>query len=172
MSNRTEGTADITGASVGTGAIYADLLARRCYAEGNSGVLQARPSLLIGSPAEATKPARGGLPRHVVRRVQEHIDRNIDQRIKIASLAKLANLSTCYFVRAFKQSVGFTPRDYLIRRRIQRTIELLSGTDMRLSEIALVAGFVDQSHCVRRFGQHVGTSPRNYRRAYPRRVTS
>jgi AraC family transcriptional regulator len=110
---------------------------------------------------------RGGLPPRVVRRLREHIDGNIDQRISVEALAKLANLSVCYFVRAFKLSVGVTPHDYLIRRRVKRTMELLSATDMSLSEIALAAGFADQSHCARRFRQHVGMSPRDYRWSMP-----
>jgi transcriptional regulator GlxA family with amidase domain len=111
--------------------------------------------------------SRGGLPPRVVRRLREHIDSNIDQSISVETLAKLANLSVCYFVRAFKQSVGVTPHDYLIRRRVKRTMELLSDTDMPLSEIALAAGFADQSHCARRFRQHVGMSPRDYRWSMP-----
>ena len=99
--------------------------------------------------------------------MREHIDAHIEQRISVEALASLANLSVCYFVRAFKQSVGVTPHDYLIRRRVQRTMQLLSGTDMSLSEIALAAGFADQSHCARRFRQHVGMSPRDYRWSTP-----
>ena len=110
---------------------------------------------------------RGGLPPRVIRRLREHIDNNIDQRISVDALAKLANLSVFYFVRAFKQSVGVTPHDYLIRRRVERTMELLSGTEMPLSEIALATGFADQSHCARRFRQHVGMSPRDYRWSMP-----
>jgi transcriptional regulator GlxA family with amidase domain len=107
--------------------------------------------------------ARGGLSPRVVRRLRDHIDSNIDQRISVEALARLAKLSVCHFVRAFKQSVGLTPHDYLIRRRVERTMELLAGTDMLLSEIAAAAGFADHSHCARRFRQHVGMSLRDYR---------
>jgi transcriptional regulator GlxA family with amidase domain len=106
---------------------------------------------------------RSGLPPRVVGRLREHIDRNIGQRISVEALAKLANLSVWHFGRAFKQSVGVTPHNYLMRRRVELAMELLSGTDMRLSEIALAAGFADQSHFARRFRQHVGMSPRDYR---------
>jgi transcriptional regulator GlxA family with amidase domain len=131
--------------------------------------LQPRSVFFEGSAAVAprTTHLRGGLPPRVVRRIREHIDANIDQRIMVEALARLANLSVCYFVRAFKQSVGVTPHDYLIRRRVERTMELLSRTDMPLSEIALAAGFADQSHCARRFRQHVGMSPRDYRWTMP-----
>ena len=118
-------------------------------------------------PTATTAYSRGGLAPRVVRRVREYIDTNIEQRISIEALAKVANLSVCYFVRAFKQSVGVTPHDYLIRQRVERTMALLSGTDMSLSEIALAAGFADQSHCARRFRQHVGMSPRDYRWSRP-----
>lgn len=123
-----------------------------------------------GNDAEraATAPtfhARGGLAPCIVRRIRDYIDGHIGQRITVKVLAKLANLSVCYFVRAFKRSVGVTPHDYLIRRRVELTLGLLSGTDMALSEIALAAGFADQSHCARRFRQHVGMSPCDYRRS-------
>jgi hypothetical protein len=57
-----------------------------------------------GSTAAATQ-LRGGLPPHVVRRVREHIDSNIDRRIKVKSLANLANLSVV-LLRACVQAVG------------------------------------------------------------------
>jgi AraC family transcriptional regulator len=101
----------------------------------------------------------------MVRRVRDHIDSNIDRSIKIQTLAKLVNLSVCYFTRAFKQSVGVTPRHYLTCRRLERTMGLLSGTDMSLSDIAFATGFADQSHFSRCFRQHLGMSPREYRRA-------
>ena len=111
----------------------------------------------------AARLVRGGLPPRVLRRVCDHIDANIEQRISVEALAKLADLSVWYFARAFKQSVGVTPHSYLIRRRVERTLELLSGTELSLSEIALAAGFADHSHCTRRCRQHVGMSPRDDR---------
>ena len=132
--------------------------------------LRIRPTLFGGDPTNCENSAGhvgSGLPPRVVRRLRGHIDSNIDQRISVEALAKLANLSVSYFVRAFKQSVGVTPHDYLIRRRVERTMELLSGTDMLISEIALAVGFADQSHCARRFRQYVGMSPRDYRWLMP-----
>jgi len=106
---------------------------------------------------------RGGLPPRILRRISEYVDDNIEQRITLEMLAQIANLSVSYFVRAFKQSMGVTPHDFLIRRRVQLTMDLLLRTDMPLSEIAHAAGFVDQSHCARRFRQFVGMSPTDYR---------
>jgi transcriptional regulator GlxA family with amidase domain len=125
------------------------------------------PHLLPSGAMVSAGVARGGLAPRVLRRIREYIDGNIEQRISVELLAGLANLSVCYFVRAFKQSMGTTPHDYLIRQRVERTKQLLSDTDMPLSEIALATGFADQSHFARRFREHVGMSPRNYRWSSP-----
>ena len=109
--------------------------------------------------------ARGGLSPLTVRRIHEYVDEHIDQSISVKGLAKVANLSVCYFVRAFKTSVGITPHEYLMRRRVALAMRLLSATEMPLSEIAAAAGFVDQSHCSRRFRRSVGMSPRDYRQS-------
>jgi AraC family transcriptional regulator len=125
------------------------------------------PRQLASGTMVPTGVAQGGLPPRVLRRIRKYIDDNIDQRISVELLAGLAKLSTCYFVRAFRRSTGITPHDYLIRQRVERTKQLLSGTEMPLSEIALAAGFADQSHFARRFRQHVGMSPRYYRWSSP-----
>jgi AraC-like DNA-binding protein len=64
-----------------------------------------------------------------------------------------------HFARAFKQSEGVTPHGYLLERRV----ELLTGTNLSLSEIALASGFSDQSHLARHFRQRVGVSPSLFR---------
>lgn len=139
--------------------------------EGNPD-LRPRPGVFVANPASAPTQFCGGLAPRVVRQLREYIDSNIDQLIKVETLANLANLSVCYFARAFKKSMGATPHNYLMRRRVERTVRLLSDTNMSLSEIAFAAGFADQSHFARRFRQHVGVSPRDYRRAVPLRITS
>src|SRR5437016_11688700 len=49
--------------------------------------------------------------------------------------------SVFHFARQFKQSAGVTPHYYLVQRRIERAQDMLSRTDLSLSEIALAAGF-------------------------------
>ena len=65
--------------------------------------LRPRPAFLVRSPTKAVTQVRGGLSPHVMRLVREHIETNIDHQIRVATLAKLANLSVSYFLRAFKR---------------------------------------------------------------------
>jgi len=117
-----------------------------------------------GPPVPAPGPrTRGGLPPKMLRRVREYIEAHLDEKISIESLADAIGLSMFHFARAFKQSEGVTPHDYLIRRRVKRAMELLASTDLPLSEIAVTVGFSDQSHCARRFREIVGVCPRDYR---------
>ena len=113
----------------------------------------------------AAAPAlhRGGLPPRALRRVREFIEAHLEQTISIQALAAMVGLSMCHFARAFKQSQGMTPHDYLVHCRVRRTQELLADTNLPLSEIAIAAGFADQSHCARRFRELVGLTPSRYR---------
>jgi AraC-like DNA-binding protein len=62
--------------------------------------------------------ATGGLAPRALRRVRDYIDAHLSEDINVQVLASLAGLSSCYFARAFKQSVGTTPHHYLMERRL------------------------------------------------------
>jgi AraC-like DNA-binding protein/PAS domain-containing protein len=118
------------------------------------------PSLRQRPPAAQ---ARGGLPPGAMRRVREYVDAHLGESMDLAELAAIAGLSVFHFARQFKQSAGVTPHSYLVRRRIERAQDMLARTDLALSEIAVAAGFSDQSHLARHFRQMLGTTPREFR---------
>jgi len=117
-----------------------------------------------GAPRRASlAPARGGLSPRTLRRVRDHIDLHLEKTITLEALAAIAGLSMFHFARAFTRSEGATPHSYLVQRRVGRAQQLLTDTDLSLSEIALASGFSDQSHFARRFREHAGVSPRTFR---------
>lgn len=105
---------------------------------------------------------RGGLSPKTLRRVQDHIAANLGQKITNQALAQVANLSPSHFARAFKDSQGVAPHQYILERRVKRAQELLAA-DLSLSEIAFEVGFSDQSHLTRWFREFVGVTPGSYR---------
>jgi transcriptional regulator GlxA family with amidase domain len=130
------------------------------------GVATATPLVSVVADKHLPAPVarvRGGLAPRALRRVREYVDTHLKEKIRIESLAAVAGLSRFHFARAFKQSEGITPQRYLTKRRVRRVMELLAGTDLPLSEIAVAVGFSDHSHCARRFREHVGVCPRDYR---------
>ena len=131
-----------------------------------SAALQTRPRLNALASLRQRAPAaqaRGGLPPGAMRRVREYVDLHLGESMDLAELAAVAGLSVFHFARQFKQSAGVTPHHYLVQRRIERAQDMLARTDLALSEIAVAAGFSDQSHLSRHFRQMLGTTPREFR---------
>jgi AraC-like DNA-binding protein len=124
--------------------------------------IHARPriSMLHNAPiAESLPPNRGGLSPARTNRICKYINSNLDQNISLEALAEMAGLSTHHFARAFKQTVGMPPHCYVLQRRIEHAQQMLRNTDLPMSEIALSAGFSDQSHLARHFRRITGMSP-------------
>lgn len=111
-----------------------------------------------------THVARGGLPAWQARRVFAHVEANLSKRIHIRELARLLDLSASHFCRAFKCSFGVSPRDYVLRRRIEVAQGLMLTTSEPLSSIAVSCGMCDQPHFTRSFHRIVGETPYAWRR--------
>ena len=131
-------------------------------------ILHLRPRLgTIGQfgVTASPSPACGGLTARVFQRVCEYIDSHLSNNIELGDLARIAGLSKSHFTRAFKESSGTAPHQYLILKRVERARQLVAETDQCLSQIALESGFADQSHFTRCFRQYVGTTPSSFRRS-------
>jgi len=107
----------------------------------------------------------GGLAPWQERRAKEKIEANLNQQISLKSLADECRLSVSHFTKAFRESIGETPHQWLMQRRIDRSKELLSDGRHPLSEIAALCGFADQAHFTRTFAQRMGVAPGAWRRA-------
>lgn len=113
---------------------------------------------LVDRPIRLT----GGLPRKVLREVNEWIDEHIDTDIRLSDLANIAELSEFHFHRMFQQTCGMTPHNWVTQFRIMRAKQLLKQEPM--TQVALACGFSSQSHFIRRFKEQIGVTPGQYRR--------
>jgi AraC-like DNA-binding protein len=107
----------------------------------------------------------GGLCKWQIRKVADYVATHMHRPIRNEELAALARLTPAHFGRAFRNSTGEPPHEYVIRRRIERARDLMLSTDAPLSDIAQECGLADQSHLTRLFRRLVGESPRAWRRA-------
>ena len=101
----------------------------------------------------------GGLSGGAKRRVLEMIDAALDTRLTIEMLAREVGLSPAHFARAFKETLGRAPHQYLLAQRLERARRLLETTEQTLSDIAQRTGFADQAHFTRLFKRAFGTTP-------------
>jgi transcriptional regulator GlxA family with amidase domain len=109
---------------------------------------------------------RGGLAPGALRRVREHIESSLSERIELGELARITGLSECHFSRAFRQSVGVPPHRYVMTRRVEVAANLIEQTNRSLTDIALAVGFADHSHFTRTFARMKRETPGAYRRRH------
>lgn len=113
----------------------------------------------------AIRQYRGGLPKYKLNRVIEFINANLDQDVSLETLSAVASISSYYFVRLFKQSVGISPHQYVLQQRLQRARELLLKTDLPINEISLQTGFSNQSHFTAAFRRFLRVTPSHFRKS-------
>ncbi|MBA3658739.1 MAG: helix-turn-helix transcriptional regulator [Gemmatimonadales bacterium] len=104
-----------------------------------------------------------GSPRWLL----EARDRILDQpavRPSLGGLAEAVGVHPVTLARRFRLAYGCTVGEFVRRTRIERATRQLADSDRPLAEIAIEAGFSDQSHFSNLFRRHTGFSPSTYRR--------
>jgi AraC family transcriptional regulator len=117
-----------------------------------------------GGMQHLTKPARGGLAPWQMKRACERLDSDLGGKLLLQQIAAEFDLSVSHFSRAFRISTGLPPHQWLLRQRVKAAKQLMTIRDLPLFEIAISAGFADQSHFTRVFSAVVGVSPGAWRR--------
>jgi AraC family transcriptional regulator len=138
--------------------------ANRLFADHAARAITAHLAKTYGTIQLRPKYGRGGLAPWQERRAKEMLRANLSGDLGLPELASACRLSSGHFSRAFKQTVGCPPHQWLLHQRVERAKELILNTDEPLCAIALDTGFADQSHFTWVFSQHVKASPAAWRR--------
>jgi AraC family transcriptional regulator len=138
-----------------TGPLYGDLLALSL----SVALIRNYGNVPITPPS-----IKGGISRPNLHRVLEFIAANLQNEIHLEDLAKVANLSVFHFARAFRQSMGLTPHQYVQQRRIDNARTLLRQPGSSIDAVATATGFADASHFSKIFRKHVGVTPKSWQR--------
>lgn len=131
----------------------------RLYGESAAAML-AIHLLKINSCKQLTQEYKGGLPRHKLSLVVEYIAEYLERNIGLSELAEIAGVSQHHFARLFKQSMGISPHQYLIRQRVERAKQLLLHQNMSIAEVALECGFANQGHLTYHFKRLLNVTPK------------
>jgi AraC family transcriptional regulator len=127
------------------------------------GLTTAIAAQLFNNPRALVEDANGLAPRKL-RRIVEYLDVHLPQRVKLAHLAAMADLSQSHFSRAFKTSTGMAPYQWQLDARIRRAQALLIDTHASLDDVAEITGFADAVHFGRAFKKLTGVTPAAWRR--------
>jgi AraC family transcriptional regulator len=89
---------------------------------------------------------------------------NFAESIALETLAEIADVHPVHLARVFRQKYNCTIGEYVRRLRVEFARQRISNSNDSFAEIALTAGFTDHSHFARIFKNHLGVTPKEYRR--------
>jgi AraC family transcriptional regulator len=124
-------------------------------------VLELIAALGRAQPVRIAKPAPAWLGD-----VREMLHDRLADALQIGELAGAVGVHPVTVARTFRRTFGCTIGEYRRRLRLERAAAQLVNSEIPLAQIALAAGFADQSHFSNLFRRRLGISPSNYRRVF------
>ena len=108
--------------------------------------------------------SRGGLSPAQLNRVSEYVAAHLSDPITVSALAALVGVSRFHFIRAFRESVGQSPYQYVLFERVQLAKSLLLQRQNSIDQVAEKVGFKNPNQLSRAFQKLTGFTPAHYRR--------
>lgn len=119
-----------------------------------------RPKQSLAQEADSRRPDH----LQYVSDTLAYIHENYDQKILIPDIAARLNLSARYLNKIFFQHVNLTILNYINLYRVNQAIDLMTETDLTLTEIAARTGCKDSQHFSKLFKNIIGLPPNQYRK--------
>lgn len=100
----------------------------------------------------------------LVVKMLNYIDDNLYKRITMDEISSIFYFNKDYLMRIFKKELDITIMDYINKRRIYNSLELLKNTDDLVIKIALNSGYSSLEYYSETFTKILGVSPLTYRK--------
>ena len=127
--------------------------------------------LILEILAEASRRQTGEdekqFPRWLAQ-TKDFLHDNFTDSFVVEDIARVAGVHPVHLSRVFRREFGCTIGEYVRHLRAEFANRQISATETPLSEIALAAGFADQSHLNKTFKSLYGLTPAEYRRIHRR----
>jgi AraC family transcriptional regulator len=117
---------------------------------------------MAGELSRAARP-RDRRPPRWLQQSRELVRERFGSHLPLAEIAEAVGVHPVHLAQTFRKFYRCTIGDYVRSLRIEFACRQLAATKMPLSEIALLAGFADQSHFTRTFKETLGVPPSRYR---------
>jgi AraC family transcriptional regulator len=111
------------------------------------------------------QPVEKRLPPSWLAHVEEKLRAEFAEDLTLAAVAAEVGVHPVHVSRTFRRYFRESPGEFLRRLRVCFACQQLAVPEARLAEVALAAGFADQSHFTRAFKRVTGTTPGSFRAA-------
>ncbi|WP_305815298.1 AraC family transcriptional regulator [Photobacterium leiognathi] len=98
--------------------------------------------------------------------IDNYMQQHMDKKISVTELASLTCLSQSQFYLLFKQQIGTTPHQFVLRKKLELATLFISEKGMPLSQVAQLCGFSSQSSFCQSFRRLYGYSPMRYHKFF------
>ena len=96
-------------------------------------------------------------------RIVRHIEQNICLDISVNDISENFYISSSTLYRMFKSSFGISPKDFIMKKKIEAAKRMIADNDSSISTIASALNFYDSHHFSRTFKKYAGMSPTQYK---------
>ena len=93
----------------------------------------------------------------------EYIHMNYMKNITVAELSAMTMICTNRYIKVFKAEFGLTPKEYIVRLRLEKACQLLESTNLDIKQISGMVGLENQMYFCRLFKKYLGKTPSGYR---------
>jgi AraC family transcriptional regulator len=146
-----------------------ELLAWRLYKELVQGdevsdlIIEGLMMELVGETSRGGSRVEANHRPPWVEQAREMLHERFAEPLKLADIARAVSVHPVHLAQVFHKAYHCTVGDYVRRLRIECACRDLANSDSPLADIALAAGFCDQSHFTRTFKRLIGVAPSQYR---------
>ena len=95
-------------------------------------------------------------------KIKEYLDQNFTSPITLDSLSETVYISKHYLSHLFKEQTGVSPIKYLTSKRMEKACELLSETELPVSEVSKAVGYENPLYFSQVFKKYTGYTPTEY----------
>ncbi|MBR5011213.1 MAG: helix-turn-helix transcriptional regulator [Clostridia bacterium] len=97
-------------------------------------------------------------------RIKDYIDSGLSYNVTLDDIAQHFYLNKSYIISIFSEKYSYTPKQYIIQRKMQAACSMLEENLYSISEIADLLDFSSSQHFSSSFKKNVGVSPDEYRK--------
>ena len=138
--------------------------------QSEAAALKMTGQLYIALSLLVEKSDKGGVAENMsqrhVKAAKKFIAYNYSLPITVEDVAAGAAVSRSTLFRAFTETLGISPLEYLTEFRIEQACRLLRHTDLSVTAVSLSAGYEDPLYFSKVFKKYKGVSPSVYRREH------